>query len=195
MMGRRCQFTSMLLLPGDVLLGSVRSCASICAPSMGSYSSCPALGRGTRDGLRLNCPVSVLESRIMADEISVSEVDNSGEDKGTLPATQDELNAIIAKRLQRGRAKFSDYDDLKVKASKVDEVEAARQADIQALSERAAEAEKAVEAAKVEALRLRIAAESGVSVEDAEILLTGTDEETLRKQAERLTSRAPKASA
>lgn len=131
----------------------------------------------------------------MADEINVSEVENSGEDKGTLPATQDELNAIIAKRLERERAKFSDYDDLKVKASKVDEVEAARQADIQALSERAAEAEKAVEAAKVEALRLRIAAESGVSVEDAEILLTGTDEETLRKQAERLTSRAPKASA
>src|SRR5690606_21269358 len=136
MMGRRCQFTSMLLLPGDVLLGSARSCASICAPSMGSYSSCPAIGWCTRDGLRRNGPVAVVESIIMADVINVSEVENSGEDKGTLPATQDELNAIIAKRLERERAKFSDYDDLNVKASKVDEVEAARQAVIQALSER-----------------------------------------------------------
>src|SRR5690606_7275317 len=119
MMGRRCQFTSMLLLPGDVLLGSARSCASICAPSMGSYSSCPALGWGTRDRRRWHCPVSVVESRIMADEINVSEVENSGDDKGTLPETQDELNAIIAKRLERERAKFSDYDDLRVKPSKV----------------------------------------------------------------------------
>src|SRR5690606_5086856 len=130
----------------------------------------------------------------MADEINVSEVENSGEDKGTLPATQDELNAIIAKRLERERAKFSDYDDLKVKASKVDEVEAARQADIQALSERAAEAEKAVEAAKVEALLLRLAAESGVSVEYAAILLTGSAQATLRNQAEGVTGGDPKSS-
>lgn len=42
-----------------------------------------------------------------------------------------------------------------------------------------------------EALRWRIAAKHGISDEDAELFLTGSDEETLTKQAERLADRTP----
>ena len=35
--------------------------------------------------------------------------------------TQDEVNAIVADRLTRERAKYADYDDLKAKAGRVDE--------------------------------------------------------------------------
>lgn len=59
--------------------------------------------------------------------------------------------------------------------------------------ERAAEASKAAEqerdAAKAESLRLRTAIRHGISDEDAELFLTGTDEETLTRQAERLADR------
>jgi hypothetical protein len=42
------------------------------------------------------------------------------------------------------------------------------------------------DAAKAEALRYRVATRFGISDEDAELFLTGTDEETLTRQAERL---------
>ncbi|AID58824.1 hypothetical protein PBI_GAIA_4 [Mycobacterium phage Gaia] len=48
------------------------------------------------------------------------------------------------------------------------------------------------DAARQEALRWRIAAKHGITDEDAELFLTGTDEETLTKQAERFTSLQPK---
>lgn len=38
--------------------------------------------------------------------------------------TQDEVNTIIADRLNRERAKYADYDDLKAKASQADSLQA-----------------------------------------------------------------------
>ena len=56
----------------------------------------------------------------------------------------------------------------------------------------AAEAAKRAEAAERDALRWKIAARNGISDEDAELFLTGADEETLTAQAERLKALAPK---
>lgn len=56
---------------------------------------------------------------------------------------------------------------------------------------RAKEAEEAAASAVRESLRFRIAAKYGVSDEDAELFLTGSDEETLTKQAERLSNHSP----
>lgn len=53
-----------------------------------------------------------------------------------------------------------------------------------ALKDAADAAERAARA-EAEALRWRIAARNGISDEDAELFLTGTDEETLSRQAER----------
>ena len=37
--------------------------------------------------------------------------------------TQEEVNAIVADRLTRERAKYADYDDLKAKAGRTDEAD------------------------------------------------------------------------
>jgi hypothetical protein len=47
--------------------------------------------------------------------------------------------------------------------------------------------------ARAEALRLRVASKFGIGDEDADLFLTGSDEETLTKQAERLAAREPTA--
>ena len=60
-------------------------------------------------------------------------------------------------------------------------------------AEKQAERLQALEAeansARAEALRLRIATKFGIGDEDADLFLTGTDEATLTKQAERLAQR------
>lgn len=103
--------------------------------------------------------------------------------------SQDDLNRLIADRVSRERAKYADYTDLKAKASKFDELDAANKSEIEKANEKAAAAEKAAEKATADALRLRVALKHGISDEDADLFLTGTDEETLTKQAERLTDR------
>lgn len=77
----------------------------------------------------------------------------------------------------------------KTAADKLAELEAANKSEIEKANDAKAAAEKAAADAKAEALRLRIAAKHGISDEDADLFLTGTDEETLTKQAERLTEK------
>lgn len=103
--------------------------------------------------------------------------------------SQEELNEAIGKRLERERSKFADYDDLKAKAAKLDELDAANKSELEKAEERAAAAEAAREKAVAEGLRFRIAAKHGISDEDAELFLTGKDEDTLTAQAKRLADR------
>lgn len=112
-----------------------------------------------------------------------------GAGDGFKPITsQDELNRVIGERVKR--AKPADYDELKAKAAQLDEIEQANKSEIEKIKDRAAAAERERDEAKSAALRLRIAAKHGISDEDADLFLTGTDEATLTKQAERLAQRA-----
>ena len=45
--------------------------------------------------------------------------------------TQDELNAIVSDRLKREREKYADYESLKEKATKLDEIEEASKTELQ----------------------------------------------------------------
>lgn len=103
--------------------------------------------------------------------------------------TQSDLDALIASRLERERAKYADYKDLKAKASRLDEIEAANKSELEKATDLAAAAEKERDDARAEALRLRVAVEHSISIEDADLFLTGRDEETLRAQAGRLVAR------
>lgn len=71
-------------------------------------------------------------------------------------------------------------------ADKLTALEEAQKTEQQKLADRATKAETAAATATAEALRWRIAARNGISDEDAEIFLTGTTEEALTRQAERL---------
>lgn len=96
--------------------------------------------------------------------------------------TQADVDRIVADRLKRERevvkTKFADYDDLKAKAGQATTAE-----------ERIAALEAEVTASKHEALKRRVQAAHGISDDDAELFLTGSDEESLTAQAKRLAAR------
>jgi len=92
--------------------------------------------------------------------------------------TQADVDRIVAERIKRERAKFADYDELKSKAGEKATVE-----------ERLAAMEKRATEAEVTALRANIASNHGISAEDRDLFLTGTTEEALTAQAERLAAR------
>lgn len=121
---------------------------------------------------------------------------NSGEqtpaagDEFQAITSQDELNRVLDDRLKRERAKFSDYKDLKSKAARLDELEQANQSELERANGRVTEAEKQANDARAESLRLRTAIQHDITLEDADLFLTGTDEETLTAQAKRLSERA-----
>lgn len=73
----------------------------------------------------------------------------------------------------------------------LDEINAANLSDLERAQKEAADATALAAKAQAEALRYRVAAKNSISDEDAELFLTGTDEETLNKQAARLVERAP----
>ncbi|RBP66430.1 uncharacterized protein DUF4355 [Brevibacterium sanguinis] len=105
--------------------------------------------------------------------------------------SQDDLNRIVQERLARERAKYSDYDEIKARAAKLDEIEAANQSDLEKAIARAEAAEKRaeeIERAKTEAERAvlveRIASTKGVPSR----YLTGDTEEELKKSADEFLS-------
>ena len=100
--------------------------------------------------------------------------------------TQAELDAIVADRLSRERAKYANFDILKDKAAKFDAAEEANKTELQKATEavtrektRADDLQKQIDTMNA---RSKVSAETGVPVS----LLTGTTEEECKAQAEAL---------
>lgn len=74
-------------------------------------------------------------------------------------------------------------------AKRLAEIEESQKTEAQKTADRLAAAEKDAADARREALRLRIASRFQIGDEDADLFLTGDDEATLTKQAERLSAR------
>ena len=98
--------------------------------------------------------------------------------------TQSEVNNLIKERLERERSKYKDFDDLKAKAAKFDEMEEANKSELQKMSEKAqsleAELNAMKKAAEVRSIREKVATETGVPAS----LLTGETQEDCKAQAE-----------
>lgn len=104
--------------------------------------------------------------------------------------SQDDLNKVINERLTRERAKFADYKDVKAKAEKFDQAEKANQTEAEKAQARIVDLEAELTTTRRDSTRLKIAAEHGITdADDIDLFLTGTDEETLTKQAKRLADR------
>lgn len=109
--------------------------------------------------------------------------------------SQDDLNRIISERVQRERGKYADYADLKAKATKFDNIEQANQSEAEKSQKRISDLEAELAGERQGALRLRIAAAHGIAdADDVALFLTGSDEETLTRQAKRLSDRADRKS-
>lgn len=97
--------------------------------------------------------------------------------------TQEELEQIIGERLARERMKFEDYEDLKAKADKFDEIEENSKTELQKAQESAnsykAELEKLKKENTVRDMRSKVAKEKRIP----ENLLTGNNEEDCLSQA------------
>ena len=106
--------------------------------------------------------------------------------------SQEDLNRLITDRVNRERAKYADYKDVKAKASKLDEIEQANKSEIDKAMDRVtkAEAEVATIPAKVaDGLRNHLVALHKIDADDAELFLTANDPELLLKQVTRLLER------
>lgn len=108
-------------------------------------------------------------------------------DNNFTPITsQEELNKLIKDRIGRERAKFSDYSELKAKASQLDELEEAKKTETQKLIERAEAAEAKVQAfetqAQINAWKNEVSAEFGVPAD----VLAGDTKEALEAHAKAL---------
>lgn len=95
--------------------------------------------------------------------------------------TQAEVNEIVQSRLKNMKTEF---ESLKTDAARADSLQA-----------RTGDLEAELSGLRLETLRMRVASEFEIGAEDRDILLTATDEETLRMQAERFIAFAPQRSA
>ena len=108
--------------------------------------------------------------------------------------TQQELNDIVRDRVNRERAKYEGFEDLKAKAAKFDEMEEANKSELQKAQERAAELEEKLKKKEheesIRSMRDKVAKEKGIPVD----LLTGETEEACNSQADAIKSYAEQAS-
>ena len=77
--------------------------------------------------------------------------------------------------------------------AQIQQIQQAQMSDLERAQAQAREFEESATKAQAEALRWRIAAKHGISDDDAETFLTGSDEAALTRQAERLASLATSA--
>jgi len=109
--------------------------------------------------------------------------------QGATPADVAALGEPGKKALSEERAaRKAAEDSAKALQAQLDEFKKAQMSDLEKAQTSAQEFQKAAEKATADALRWRIAAKHGISDDDAETFLTGNDEATLVRQAERLSA-------
>lgn len=100
--------------------------------------------------------------------------------------TQAEVDAIVGERLKRDRAKYADYEDMKAKAEKFDQLEEASKSELQKAIERGNALETELEALKtansIRDIRQTVAEKTGVPA----TLLTGETQEECEEQAQKI---------
>ena len=114
--------------------------------------------------------------------VAGEQVEQVAEEQGfKAPASQEELDRIIQKRLERERSRYADYDDVKARAE--------RAAELESVAEDLRKRVEAFESREARSVLVRkVAVDNGV---DHELLaeMRGDSEEELTAQAKRLAER------
>jgi len=128
---------------------------------------------------------------IMPEE-AMEQPETTPENEAAKTFTQEELDKIVAERLDRERKKYADYADLKKRAEEYEKLRQSQMTEQEKLEARLAEAERqimereiAVAEAEQRVLKAKVAESMGLPVALAE-RLTGTTEEELKADAANL---------
>lgn len=103
--------------------------------------------------------------------------------------TIESLQAELEKWKGHARTWESRAKDNQGAADKLQEIEDANKTELERLTEKATSLEAELASARFDALRQSIAAEYGISKEDTQLFLTGTDSDSLTAQAKALQER------
>jgi hypothetical protein len=114
-------------------------------------------------------------------------VRQEAEDKGKT-LTQAEVDKIVADRVARERKKFADYDDLKKKAAKLQQIEDGQKTEAQKLNDQLAAQSIELQELRVEKIRRAAASAAGLDPDLAEFI-TAADEGEATEQARKLAER------
>lgn len=123
----------------------------------------------------------------MSDDITAEAGEHTEQNAAEVKAfeaitSQEDFDRAIQKRIARERAGFADYDDLKSKAARLAEIEAANQTEAEKVQARLEAAEKRASDLEAKALKSEVAAAKGVP----SALLTGSTQEELEAAADAL---------
>lgn len=127
----------------------------------------------------------------MSDPTSTTDATEPATDQPAEPASTDKPlgengeKALKAEREARTAAEKS----AAALQKQLDDINAANLSDLERAQKDAEDARAAAATAASEALRLRVAAKHGISDEDADLFLTGSDLETVQRQAAALVAR------
>lgn len=97
--------------------------------------------------------------------------------------TQEEVNAMMGKVRREVEGKYAGFDDLKAKAARYDEAQAAAKTDLEKAVERADRAEAEARALREAKARADLAAEVSAATDVPAALIQGDDEEAMRASA------------
>lgn len=121
------------------------------------------------------------------DNPNVQDDPQSNADSGFTPIeSQEDFDRLVAKRLDRERRRYSDYDDLKTKAEKFDDLENQQKTELQRIQDELEAERKARADAESKAAGFEVARSRAAFAEDAGVpasLLHGDDDEGWKQQA------------
>lgn len=117
---------------------------------------------------------------------TVNQEVNATQEQQEAKFTQADLDRIVKDRLTREREKYGDYDALKAKAEKFDEIEEASKTELQKATEKAKALQDELDAFKkaesLRTMREKVAHDTGVPVN----LLTAESEDACKEQAKQI---------
>ena len=106
--------------------------------------------------------------------------------------TQDQVNALLADTKRKEREKFADYDDVKAKAGRLDQIEQESKTETQKALDKAAELETELNKYRTKDQVTQWAAEITKDSEIPASVLRGSTKEELEQHFEELKGLAPK---
>lgn len=104
--------------------------------------------------------------------------------------TQADVDRIVQERLAKEKGKYADYDELKAKAAKVDELETSKKSDLDKLTEQIEGLKRSQADTEARALRAEVATAKGLNAAQAK-RLAGTTREELEADADEIIEAFP----